>query len=377
MPPEVVLTHASSPRLSSEGITLGNIYALAHELIDPLTVVTSSAEIMAAQDLPEPLAAMTENIRRKSRYCQAVSMVLLGRDPTAGRPAETFPVCRVIERAALLGDDLARKGQAVARQCDQKLLARGDPVLLECALSNLIRNALQAGGEDCQVEIKAQAEDQAIHIQVSDNGGGVPQGILEELFERGVSGKRAGRGSGLGLWLSRSLLEAYAGRLELLETGPDGSTFQIALPRFLDRTGSGQLVRRKSDAPRVAGREGLRVLVVEDDPAVAAVISKALSMFGDHPYLARSIRAALAMLESQNFDAVTLDLGLGSANGLELYNIIAERWPDLAHRTVLCSAAPSLPRDALPEGFSPQFMRKPFQIRELSATVKRAATNNT
>lgn len=356
-------------------LNLGSLYALAHELIDPLTVVTSSAEIMASQQLPEPLMRIAENIRRKSRYCQAVSMVLLGRDPAADRPPESFDVPAVIAKVALLGNDIAGSENAVTQDPVESLLASGDAVLLECALSNLVRNALQTGKKKCRVKISARAHEGRVEIDTADNGPGVPVEIRERLFERGISGKKRGSGSGLGLWLSRSLLEAYGGQISLIDTGAGGSTFRISIPAAPSRSRDGTAPRREARPLPAPMRKGLQVLIVEDDPEVSSVISEALSLFGNEPAVARSVEEAEEKLEAgaEMFDAVTLDLGLGAASGLDLLTAIARRWPDLARRVVLCSAAPRDLAERVPPGLAPQLLRKPFEMKQLLAAVNKAA----
>jgi CheY-like chemotaxis protein/two-component sensor histidine kinase len=367
------LEELPADRAQDRRLSLGAIYLLAHELMDPLTAVNSSAEMLAGHDLPAPLARLAEVIRRRSRYCQAISMILLDRDVSGQRAAESFPVAPVLELVAQLGADLAREGQSVRVRSDPGLLACGDPVLLECALSNLVRNALQAGGADCRVEVSASSGRDRVNIEVTDNGPGVPEDILDSLFRRGVSTKPAGRGTGLGLWLSRSMLEAYGGKLELASTGSTGSSFRIWLPPGAPPRAAGSVGEQVPAAGSDQGPPGLRVLVVEDDPDVSALIAEALELFGNRPARARTIDEARSHLEAGDVDAVTLDLGLGAASGLELYAEMTERWPGLARRVVLCSAAPLDLVEALPPGLSPELLRKPFRIDDLIAAVRKAA----
>jgi C4-dicarboxylate-specific signal transduction histidine kinase len=107
-----------------------------------------------------------------------------------------------------------------------------DKVQFEQVLLNLMRNALEAiveakrpGG---RLRVRAWTDRGAARIEVSDNGGGVRQALAADLFKPFTTSKSGGMG--LGLNISRSLVESSGGSLDLVASGPDGTTFAIRLP---------------------------------------------------------------------------------------------------------------------------------------------------
>lgn len=360
------------PEKGPGSLTPGNLYAVAHEIIDPLTVVVARAEALAAMVLPGDASLLAGKLARQARYCRTVSRVLLGREGDAGGRIGALRLGGVLEEAVSLAEGLRLSGQEIARDWPEDLWARGAPALLECVFYNLIRNALQAGGTECRVTVRARATGESACVEVIDDGPGLPAEVRREVFERGPPAAAAPqRGLGMGLWLARHLAGFSGTELELARSGPEGTTFKILLP-LADRQ---RVPSAESAAPEAVEPKlrGLRVLVVEDDPEVAALLGEALSMFGHRPELAGDAAAALRNLEGAPFDAVTIDLKLGAASGLDLYREMLARWEDLARRVVFCSALPLPQAGGLCPGEDPLVLRKPFSMAELAEAVEAAA----
>jgi two-component system sensor kinase FixL len=107
-----------------------------------------------------------------------------------------------------------------------------DRIQIEQALLNLVRNALEAIGEAAapvrQIEVVARHDDGTIEFDVADSGPGVPDDLVPDLFQPFVTNKA--RGMGLGLTISRSIVEAHGGRLWYEPRPGGGSLFRMTLP---------------------------------------------------------------------------------------------------------------------------------------------------
>jgi len=97
-------------------------------------------------------------------------------------------------------------------------------------LLNLGLNALDSVGEHGTVEFETSVDDRTLVIRVRDDGGGIPDGAVGKIFDPFFTTKGPGKGTGLGLFVSRGIIEGIGGTLELERTGPDGTTFSIRLP---------------------------------------------------------------------------------------------------------------------------------------------------
>ena len=113
------------------------------------------------------------------------------------------------------------------------MVIRADPEQMFRVLMNLVRNARQAlvaSGQPGQITVSARADEDVWLIDIEDTGPGLPPRAKENLFTPFQGGVRKG-GSGLGLAISQELVRGHGGELVLSRTGPEGTTFEIRLPR--------------------------------------------------------------------------------------------------------------------------------------------------
>jgi signal transduction histidine kinase len=211
----------------------------AHQMATPLSSLAGWVEILrlppeereGMASLPAVAAEMEGDLDRLEKVAHRFEWI--------GRPVQTEAVevrtlLRVLERYMRVR--LPRLGRGVDIEVE---VPQGTPpvlgnaVLLEWALENLVKNALDAlagtGGRIC-VEAEARGE-RRVAIRVSDDGPGVAPAVRNTLFEPGVSTKK--KGWGVGLSLSRRIVEdVHGGRLVLLPSAPGerGATFEITLP---------------------------------------------------------------------------------------------------------------------------------------------------
>ena len=108
----------------------------------------------------------------------------------------------------------------------------GDSSRLEIALSNLIDNALKFTPEGGTVNLSTKIEADQVQIYIHDTGVGIPEDDLPHIFDRFYRGRHPEiSGSGLGLSIVKSILQAHHGEIRVAETSPSGTTFLVTLPR--------------------------------------------------------------------------------------------------------------------------------------------------
>jgi signal transduction histidine kinase len=126
-------------------------------------------------------------------------------------------------------------GVRLVRDLPARLTVKADSDQLHRILVNLMRNARQAIESDPardrkgRITVRAEASDGLVAVRITDDGPGIPERLAGRLFEAFVSG-RASEGTGLGLTISRELAANHGGELRLLDTGPEGTTFELRLP---------------------------------------------------------------------------------------------------------------------------------------------------
>jgi signal transduction histidine kinase len=207
----------------------------SHELKTPLTVLTLQVQrlLRRPERAGDPvLGAIEHQVDRLSELVETlldVSRITVGRlslEPTEGDIAAT--IRQVASRYTPMAE---RQGCQLVVDADHSLPGVFDPARFEQVLSNLLSNAIKFGPGQ-PIEIGAQPAGGLVRITVRDHGLGIPaadQRRIFERFERGSSDHNYG-GLGLGLWISRRIVEQMGGRIELTSRPGQGATFTIELP---------------------------------------------------------------------------------------------------------------------------------------------------
>lgn len=209
----------------------------SHELRTPLTSVRGYAELYqsgATDDAGMVIERISEEAGRMSLLVEDL-LALVRMDE--GRPLkqDRVDILELVLHAA----DSARAGfpgrrVSVNNKCGDIPVVIGDANRLHQVVGNLLTNALRHGGEDASVQINLSESQREVSIEIADDGRGIAAEDLPHLFERfyrpDVSRSRASGGSGLGLSIVKSLVEAHGGTISVASTLGEGTTFTVVLP---------------------------------------------------------------------------------------------------------------------------------------------------
>jgi CheY-like chemotaxis protein len=195
---------------------------------------------------------------------------------------------------------------------------RGDELKLKQVVLNLVSNAVKFTPEGGSVTVEARGEQDSVVVTVRDTGVGVPEEQRERIFEAFQRGGRDVRttteGTGLGLTLSRQIVELHGGRLAMHSTVGEGSTFWFELPRV--PPGAEPSAQPQ---PRAAAAEGAgHALVVEDDWRSADLLRVYLEEAGYRVSIARDGVTGLDLARELKPTAVILDILLPRLGGWDL-----------------------------------------------------------
>ena len=365
---------------------------LSHELRTPLNAVLGYTQMVRGGVIePHRLPAVLETIERNAHLQeQLISDVLdVSRIITGKLRLDIQPVDlpRVIQEALeTVAPAATAKGVRLQAAIEQPgVPVAGDSQRLQQVVWNLLSNAIKFTPRGGRVQIRLSRVNSLIELTVSDTGEGIDPGFLPYLFERfrqaDSTFTRSHGGLGLGLAISRHLVEAHGGRIQAMSPGKGrGTTVRVELPLMIVHDGTAQPIDRVHptiEVPSVselklADLRGRRVLVVDDDGDALDMAKDALSIAGATVVTASSGMEALAALDRETFDAAILDIGLPEMDGYELLKAIRAR-PKHRQGSIPAAALTAYARVAdrarsLQAGFQ-MHMSKPVQPSELAAAV--------
>ena len=327
-------------RLEAVGQLTGGI---AHDFNNLLTVIQGNAELLSEalhdNERLHRFAQMT--FTAAQRGSDLTSRLLAFARRQALEPKNVDVNQLITEMNALIRRTLDQSIEIVLH-CDPGLWhASVDPSQLETALLNLCFNARDAMPEGGQLMLEtsnvwldaaaARHDDlipgQYVSITVTDTGTGIPQTLLDRVFEPFYTTKEPGKGSGLGLSMVYGFIKQSAGHIRIQSQLEQGTRIQIYLPRA--RNGAPAETEAHSEQHPVTGNE--YILLVEDDDLVRLHVTDQLQALGYRVTAVASGRAAMEVLQSeQPVDLLFTDIVMpGGMDGRQLADAARERMPRL------------------------------------------------
>jgi PAS domain S-box-containing protein len=357
---------------------------IAHEFNNMLTVITGTIEILAdaVKDNP-PLATITKLISEAADRGAALTSSLLSfARKQALQPAEIDVNQLLEELTKLLLATFDKKIEIVTRLDGNAWLAFADRGQLSSALLNLAinaRDALPDGGRLTlstrnvvfgvreAVAVGAGYAGDYVEIEIADSGTGIPQAILERIFDPFFSTKDVGKGTGLGLSMVFGFVKQSGGGIKVNSVEGRGTTFTIYLPKAETST----LRPTGFDERKVVGGTET-ILCVEDDRDVRQYVTVQLESLGYKVIPAANAAEALAIAaEGTTFDLLFTDIVMaGALNGRELADEMVAARPSL--RVLFTSGyahdAPHGPGHAM----GAPLLTKPYRKAELARMLRRS-----
>ena len=198
----------------------------------------------------------------------------------------------------------------------ENVCLEADPARLQQIFWNLIKNAVKFTPEGGRLEIRTQNNNGQLQVQVSDSGMGIDAETLPKIFNAFEQGDRMQLGGlGLGLAISKALVETHSGMLTAESAGKNqGATFTAMFPVAEHNAGT-----NKNTIPAApAARKSMRVLLVEDHEDTNRSLTQLLRRRGYHVQAAHSVESALAAAAHERFDVLVSDIGLPDGSGIDL-----------------------------------------------------------
>jgi hypothetical protein len=306
---------------------------LSHELRTPLTPALVAAQSMEdRQDLPlsvrEDLAMIRRNIELEARLIDdLLDLTRITQNKLKLRPKlidlhelihQVLDICRV---------DADAKDVRTYRELNAiKPVVMADSARMNQVLWNLVKNAIKFTPSGGTVTVRTSGDEKRLRVEVIDTGIGIEKDALGKIFnafeQAGENITREFGGLGLGLAITRALIETHSGKITAASEGVGkGSTFTVEL-----NVAEQELPAKDAPKPAAPRVGGLRLLLVEDHKDTCLMMSRLLRSLDYDVKTAHSVGEGLAVASQHEFDLVVSDLGLPDASGLELMRQLRERY---------------------------------------------------
>jgi len=378
---EQVVAERTQRLLQSEKVaTMGSLLAgVAHELNNPLAVLLGHAQLLTARSGDAAVAARAEKIGAAAERCVRIVRNFLSlarqRAPERGAVSLNLVIREALEMLAyeLRSDDVDVRLDLA----DRLPLLWADGHQLHQVVVNLVTNAhhamrRQTAPRRISVATRIDDDRRRVRLVIADTGPGIPPEIRDRVFDPFFTTKPAGEGTGLGLSLCRGIVEEHGGTITTDGVPGGGAAFTIELPALEPAQGTPR--DPSADAlPPVGSR---RILVVDDEPEIAAILRDVLSDAGHRVDVATSGAAALERLSHGRYDLVLSDTKMPSLDGIGLYRELQRRFPELHGRMVfLTGDVLDREKQAFFESTGAPVLAKPFDLAEVRRLVHRMLTD--
>lgn len=350
---------------------------LAHDLRTPLATLKGHSSALLANyrhwgdstvlEFLEALDEGADEIIRQVDRSLALTRVEAGR--LGLRPEQTeieILVDGALERmAGALGE------VRIERSIPEDLPSvRVDPARIEEVLVNLLDNAVRYGNPDSGIVITGKQVGTVLEISVADHGPGIPPEKAEVIFQKYGQVQSGEGGSGLGLFISRRIVEAHGGQMWVESPAPgsdSGARFVFTLPTLPDQLPDIPPDREPAAHPPPVIADS-RILIVEDEPDLQTLLRAILVESGYKIQIASDGPTAVDMVSTTEPDLILLDWILPRMDGLSVCRAV-RRWSQVPILVVTSQTGQSDLIEALDAG-ADDYITKPFQSEELLARIR-------
>jgi signal transduction histidine kinase len=359
-----------SQKMEAIGRLTGGI---AHDFNNLLMVASSGIELLDRTDDPKKRKKLSEGVRQAVERGAALTRQMLAFSRRSPLKADVLDLAAQVEGLRFLLERSLREDIEVVVDLPEGLWrVEADAGELELALLNLAVNARDAMPNGGTLTLTGEnvpgGEDGSdiVCLRVADTGTGMSPAVSSRVFEPFFTTKEVGRGTGLGLSQVYGFVRSSGGEIGVESQEGVGTTFSICLPR----SEKAATMRDPSPAEAAASapaRRGGRILLVEDDDAVAAGVGHMLRDLGYTYVRAAQADDALTILEGgQRLDLVLSDMVMpGEMDGLALGKEIRSRRPDLP--VILTTGYSEAASAATRENF--RLLLKPYGIGQMEAVL--------
>jgi PAS domain S-box-containing protein len=351
---------------------MGSLLAgVSHELNNPLAVVVAQSTLLHEFSADPATKLRAEKVRAAAERCGRIVKSFLGMVRLHPPSQDEMDLNNAV-RAAMEVTAYGARSSGIAIEADfvrTPLCIMADADHITQVAANFLVNsqhALAAVTGERRIKVRTfRGADGTCGFSVEDNGPGIPESIRPRIFESYFTTKPVGVGTGIGLSISKTIVERHKGKLWFEEAAPTGARFVVELPSM------STAVEGFATGPTQSGSIST-ALIIDDEPDVAGSLSDILELMGIKSRIVTKWTTAHEVLDGTMPDIVFSDLRMPGASGIAIYRELLGTVPDIASRFVLVTGDMLGARaeiDLLPAQARPQVLEKPFSTLDVRGVL--------
>lgn len=374
---EVETSLAQSDRLASMGMLAAGV---AHEINNPLTYVLYNLETLA-NELPADLKAensedgckelASEALQGAERIQRIVKDLRIFSRVDEERSL-AIDVNSVMKGALNIAQNELRFRATVEEDYDEVPLITANDGKLSQVFLNLLVNAAhsieEGNSSNNFVRIKTKCSNNSVIVEVEDTGKGIDKEVLPHIFEPFYTTKELGVGSGLGLSISRNIIEKLGGRISVTSKPGLGTKFSIKLPQ---RKNEKTVENNQKQVDKNRNCPHAKVLIVDDEVAVANVLHRVLKKSYDVKVVYGGGEAIELIKSGERFDVILCDMMMPEVSGMDLYFWLEENALEQAKKIVFTTGGAFTPKAMeFLKNCKRNFLEKPVSPQKIRGLIQ-------
>jgi signal transduction histidine kinase/CheY-like chemotaxis protein/PAS domain-containing protein/HPt (histidine-containing phosphotransfer) domain-containing protein len=364
---------------------------MSHEIRTPMNAIIGFSDILSDEKLTEEQADYVMTIRGSSQHLlELINDILDFSKIEAGKLDVEIIDCSLKELFArfesMIRPAAMEKGLdfAIKELGELPLNIRTDPTRLNQCLVNLVNNAIKftkKGHVFVNICLEEKENEPYIRFDIEDTGIGIPQKKQSKIFESfsqadGSTTRKFG-GTGLGLTITKQLVELLNGQLSMTSKKGKGSVFSMSIPAnidiktqpVLDRYRVSEQVKSEQVKIEDFSFSG-KVLVAEDVRTNQMLIKRMLSKMGVEPTIVDDGQKAVKMASNKNFDLIFMDIQMPNMNGFEATKLLREKGVQAPIVALTANALKGDDKKCIKAGCS-DYMSKPIKREKLIEVLEK------